>query len=85
MYARKQRLALDAASTVIEGHSIDALNIGNLWRRVNATFVQEVEHTARIDGEDLEITWRYSGYCKAVSESAIEFSINSESNTAFED
>ena len=43
LYARKQRLALDAASTVIEGHSIDALNIGNLRRRVNRTlFVQEV-------------------------------------------
>jgi len=84
LYARKQRLALDAASTVIEGHSIDALNIGNLRRRVNRTlFVQEVQHTARIDGEDLEITWRYSGYCKAASESAIEFSINSENNTAF--
>jgi hypothetical protein len=84
LYARKQRLALDAASTVIEGHSIDALNIGNLRRRVNRTlFVQEVQQTARIDGEDLEITWRYSGYCKATSESAIEFSINSENNTAF--
>jgi hypothetical protein len=84
LYARRQRLALDAASTVIEGHSIDALNIGNLRRRVNRTlFVQAVQHTARIDGEDLEITWRYSGYCKAASESAIEFSINSENNTAF--
>jgi hypothetical protein len=84
LYARRQRLALDAASTVIEGHSIDALNIGNLRRRVNRTlFVQDVQHTARIEGEDLEITWRYSGYCRAASESAIEFSINSESNTAF--
>jgi hypothetical protein len=84
LYARKQRLALDAASTVIEGHSIDALNIGNLRRRLNRTlFVQEAQHTARIDGEDLEITWRYSGYCTVASESAIEFSINSENNTAF--
>ena len=84
LYARKQRLVLDAASTVIEGHSIDALNIGNLRRRVNRTlFVQEAQHTARIEGEDLEITWRYSGYCKAASESAIEFTVNSENNTAF--
>jgi hypothetical protein len=84
MYARKQRLALDAASTVIEGHSIDALNIGSLRRRVNRTLVvQEALHTARIEGEDLEITWRYSGYCKAKSETAIEFSINSENSTAF--
>ena len=61
LYARKQRLALDATSTVIEGHSIDALNIGNLRRRVNRTLVVlEAQHTARIEGEDLEITWRYS-------------------------
>jgi hypothetical protein len=85
LYARKQRLVLDAASTVIEGHSIDALNIANLRRRVNRTLVvQTAEQTARIEGEDLEITWRYSGYCKAGSESAIEFTLNSESNTAFE-
>lgn len=84
LYARKQRLALDATSTVIEGHSIDALNIGNLRRRVNRTLVVlEAQHTARIEGEDLEITWRYSGYCKARSESAIEFSVNSENSTAF--
>ena len=84
LYARRQRLALDAASTVIEGHSIDALNIGNLRRRVNRTlFVQEVQQTATIDGEDLEIRWRYSGYCKAARESAIEFTLNSENNTAF--
>lgn len=84
LYARKQRLVLDAASTVIEGHSIDALNIANLRRSVNRTlFVQEAQHTARIEGEDLEISWRYSGYCKAGSESAIEFTLNSENNTAF--
>src|SRR5580698_9632165 len=84
LYARKQRLALDAASTVIEGHSIDALNVANLRQRVNRTlFVQEAQHTAMIEGEDLEITWRYSGYCKARSESSIEFTINSENNTSF--
>jgi len=86
LYARKQRLALDAASTVIEGQSIDSLNVANLRRRVNrALFVQEAHHTARIEGETLEITWKYSGYCKAGSESAIEFTISSDSNTAFGD
>ena len=84
LYARKQRVALEGVSTVIEGHSIDALNVSNLRRRVNRTLVvQEAQHTARIEGEDIEITWRYSGYCKARSESAIEFSINSESRMAF--
>lgn len=84
LYARKQRLVLDAASTVIEGHSIDALNIANLRRRVSRTLiVQTAQQMAKIEGEDLEITWRYSGYCKAASESAIEFTLNSENNTAF--
>lgn len=84
LYARKQRLVLAAASTVIEGQSIDALNIGNLRRRVNRTLVvQAAYQTAKIEGEDLEITWRYSGYCKAGRESAIEFTLNSESNTVF--
>jgi hypothetical protein len=85
LYARKKRLALNAASTEIEGHSIDSLNIANLKRRVNRTLViQEVHHTARIEGEDLEITWQYSGYCKADRETSIAFSIDSDDSTAFE-
>jgi hypothetical protein len=85
-YARKQRLALDAASTVIEGHSIDSLNIANLRRSVNRAFViQEAHHTARVDGEDMEITWRYSGYCKSNRESTIEFSIDSDAGTTFDE
>jgi hypothetical protein len=85
LYARKKRLALNAASTEIEGHSIDSLNIANLKRRVNRTLViQEAHHTARIEGEDLEITWQYSGYCKAYRETAIDFSIDSDDSTAFE-
>ena len=85
LYARKKRLALEAASTEIEGHSIDSLNVASLKRRVNRTLViQEAYHTARIEGENLEITWRYSGYCKAVRETAIDFSIDSDDSTAFE-
>ena len=58
----------------------------NLNRRVNRALVvnQEAHHTARIDGEDLEITWRYSGYCKAARETAIDFSIDSDCSTASE-
>jgi len=85
IYARKQRLALDAASIVIEGHSIDSLNIANLKRRVNRTLViQEALHTARIEAEDLEIAWKYSGYCRAERDTSIEFSIDSDDSTAFE-
>ncbi len=84
IYARGKRLTLDSASTVIEGQSIDSLNIANLRRRVNKTFlVQEAFHTVRIDGTDMEITWKYSGYCKTDDVSAFEFSIDSEDSTPF--
>jgi hypothetical protein len=84
-YARAARKKLNAASTVIEGHSIDSLNIANLRRRINRTFViQEAHHTARIAGEHLEITWKYNGFCKAGLVSSMEFSIDSEGNTEFE-
>lgn len=85
LYARKKRLALNAASIEIEGHSIDALNMANLRRRVNRTLViQEALHTVRIEGEDLQITWQYSGYCTVDRETAIDFSIDSDGITAFE-
>lgn len=86
LYARKKRLAIAAASTEIEGHSIDSLNIANLKRRVNRTLViQEALHTAIIEGEDMEITWRYSGYCKSDRATSIDFSIDSDDGTVFED
>lgn len=85
-YARRQRLARDAASTVIEGYSIDSLNIANLRRRLDrGLVVQEADHTARIEGEDLKITWKYTGYCRAGEASAFDFSIDSGAGTAFAD
>jgi hypothetical protein len=85
LYARKKRLALNAASIEIEGHSIDSLNMANLKRRVNRTLViQEARHTAIIEGEDMEITWRYSGYCKSDRATSIDFSIDSDDSTVFE-
>lgn len=85
LYARRQRRALNAASTLIEGHSIDSLNIANLRRRVNRTLViQEALHIARIEGENLEIAWKYSGYCRAEQETAIDFSVDSDDSTSFE-
>jgi hypothetical protein len=84
LYARRERLAVAGASTVIEGRSIDSLNIANLKRRVNRTFViQEACHTARIEGEDMKITWKYSGYCRSARAFAMEFSIDSEAGTSF--
>lgn len=86
LYGRTRRLALDSASTIIEGRSIDSLNLANLRRRVNRTFViQEAHHVARFEGEDIEITWKYTGYCRTASETAMEFSIDAESRTSFEE
>lgn len=84
-YAWRERLGRNATSTVIDGYSIDSLNIANLRRRLNRSFViQEVVHTVRIKGEDMEIEWKYTGYCSAKNESAIEFSLNSDASTAFD-
>lgn len=85
LYARRDRLALKAAAITIEGQSIDSLNVANLRRRVNRTLViQEAHHTARLEGEDLTIEWSYAGYCRAKQESAMEFSIESETPTSFD-
>lgn len=84
-YARKQRLAVGAASTAIDGYSIDSLNMANLRRRVNKSFViQEACHSARIAGEDMAIEWKYSGYGKAARSAAMEFSIDADIGIAFQ-
>jgi hypothetical protein len=84
LYARYQRLRVAGASTVIDGQSLDSLNIANLKRRINQTLVvQEAHHSVRIQGEQMEIAWTHSGYCKAARETAMEFSIDSEDSTPF--
>src|SRR5689334_22380454 len=65
MYARSKRLIVDRASVVVEGRSIDSLNMANLRRRVNRSLlIQEAHHAAEIRGPDLKMTWKYSGYCR---------------------
>jgi len=83
-YARRQRGRVKASSIEIEGHSIDSLNMANIKRRINRTLViQEALHTARIEGDNLEIFWEYAGYCRTSCESAIEFSVDSDNSTPF--
>lgn len=85
VYARREHKTIDAASVEIEGHSIDSLNVANLRRRVNQSLViQEAHHLAEIEGEDLKISWRYTGYCRTGRESAMEFSIDSDASTPFD-
>ena len=84
LYARNKRQAVDAASIKIEGRSVDSLNIANLRRRVTQDLVvQEVEHVAQVEREDLKVTWKYSGYCRASHVSSIEFSLDSDSSIPF--
>ena len=84
LYARQQRLRVVSASIEIDGISIDAVNAANLRRRVNRSLtVQTAEHTATIDGVDLEITWRYTGYCRVARETAMEFSVDSGASIPF--
>ena len=86
VYARSQRLRIDAASVEIEGISIDSVNAANLRRRVNRSLVvQTADHFATIDGADLDMVWRYAGYCRARRETAMDFSVDSGNSTPFED
>jgi hypothetical protein len=58
--------------------------MATLNRRVNRTLViQEALHTARIEGEDLDVTWQYTGYCIADRVTSIDFSIDSDDSTTF--
>jgi len=83
-YARQKRMLLNSAATVVEGYSIDSLNIANLRRTVNRKFtVQAVHHTVRITGEDMEITWKYTGFCRQNDVSSMEFSLDAEDGTPF--
>ena len=83
-YARHQRRSREAASTVVEGYSIDALNVSNLRRRVDQSFeIQVARHTASIEGEDLTVTWEYMGYCRVDEAAVFEFSIDSAAETSF--
>ena len=84
IYARFQRQRVEAASVEIEGLSIDSLNAANLRRRTNRSLMmQTAEQHIRIDGEDLDMAWRYTGYCKAERETALEFSVDSEKGVPF--
>jgi len=85
LYGRRQRQLVLLAAVKVEGRSIDSLNIAGLRRRLNRTLViQEASHLAQIDGEDLAITWQYSGYCRADQEAAMEFSIDTDNNIPFD-
>lgn len=85
LYARKQRQRLRLAAVKIEGRSIDSLNAASLGRRLNRSLIiQEAEQVATIKGEDMVVTWRYSGYCRAPHEAAIEFSIDTDNHVPFE-
>lgn len=84
LYARRQRVRLKSASVKIEGRSIDSLNVASLGRRLNRSLVvQEADQVATIKGEDMVVTWRYSGYCRASHESAVEFSIDADNHIPF--
>jgi hypothetical protein len=84
VYARSQRRRVDSASIEIEGVSIDSINLANLRRRINRSLaIQTAEHVATIDGTDLDMIWRYTGYCRAARETSMEFSVDSGHSIPF--
>jgi hypothetical protein len=85
LYARRQRQRLKLAAVKIEGRIMDSLNAASLGRRLNRSLViQEADQVATIKGEDMAVAWRYSGYCRAPHEAAIEFSIDTDNHIPFE-
>lgn len=83
-YAEKQREIVQSAVLKVAGRSIDSLNAASLRRLLNRSLViQQADNVAIIDGEDLDITWECSGYCRADRETAIEFSIDADTNVPF--
>src|ERR1035438_3532220 len=81
LYARRQRQRLKLAAVTIEGRSIDSLNAASLGRRLNRSLiVQEADQVATIKGEDMVLSWRYRGYCRAPHEVVIEFSIDTDNH-----
>ena len=86
VYARRQNQRLNSAVIEIEGISIDATNAANLRRRVNRTLmIQSAEQSVTIDGPDLDMVWRYAGYCRADHETSLEFSVDSTHAIPFSD
>jgi hypothetical protein len=84
-YARRERQRLRLASVTVEGRTVDCLNLASLQRRLNRSLgIERAEHVAVVSGDDLTVTWHYSGHCRAARESAIEFSIDADCSVPFE-
>lgn len=85
VYAKRQSRRLKAAAIEIEGISIDAVNAANVRRRVNRSLtIQSAEQHVTIDGADLDMVWRYAGYCHAERETMLEFSVDSSTSIPFD-
>ena len=85
IYAARQRALVRSATLNVGNRSIDSLNLASLQRRLNRSLViQQAENLAVIDGEDLAVTWKCSGYCRGDRETALEFSIDADANIPFD-
>jgi len=85
IYAARQRALVRSAALKVGNRSIDSLNLASLQRRLNRSLViQQAENLAVIDGENLAVTWQCSGYCRADRETALEFSIDADTNIPFD-
>ena len=86
IFARRQTLRVKSATLKVGGRSIDSLNMASLRRRMNENLVvQSVENRAVIDGENLTFNWKCTGYCKAASATAIDFSVDADTHIPFEE
>jgi hypothetical protein len=84
LYLHRKRHGRSAGIT-IEGLNLDALYLANLRRRTNSSIeLQRAFQVAIIDEADLNLAWQYEGQCRSESETAIEFSIDSEHPVPFD-
>jgi hypothetical protein len=82
--ASRGRRLLRSAAIHLEGFNLDSLNLANLRRRLNRSLVvQRAYHLARIDGQNLSVSWQYDGYCGTDKETSMEFSIDAETHIPF--
>lgn len=82
--AQRRKRILNSAAVSLKGYHLDSLNLANLRRRLNRSlFVQSAYHSARIDGRNLAISWRYDGYCQSARASSMEFSVDSDALIPF--
>src|SRR5262249_15169401 len=86
LYARHERRLISSAAVRLGGRNLDSLNIASLRRELNRSLVIDAaDHVAEIEGANLAVSWRYSGYCRSDRESVFVFSVDTDNFIPFDE